>query len=146
MSDRSFSANDAILDAELIGRLTNGVGHGKNFTQLEWARRQFLEKLDIDPFPGTANLLIDDAHYLSVWNRLKATPGVRIDNPNEGPHDCHARCYPVSIDRQIDAAIVVPEVAGYPAVQVELIATVGIRDALGVDDGDSLRVLIAGAS
>lgn len=130
---------------ELIGRLTTGVGHGRRFTQMEWARRQFLEKLGIDPFPGTANLLIDNAQSLSIWTHLESTPGVRIDNPNDGPHDCHARCYPVLIDGQIDAAIVLPEITGYPAVQIELIAAVGVRDTLGVDDGDTLRVQIVGA-
>ena len=79
---------------------------------------------------------------MKVWNRLKGTPGVRIDNPNEGPHDCDARCYLVSIDGQIDAAIVLPEVAGYSPVQIELIAAVCLRDALQVDDGDSLRLEI----
>jgi CTP-dependent riboflavin kinase len=60
-------------------------------------------RADIDPFPGTINLIVDDSESRKVWNRLKGTPGVRIDNPNDGPHDCDARCYPVSIDRQIDA-------------------------------------------
>ena len=126
----------------LRGRLITGSGQGKHFTQREWARAQFLDKLGFDPFPGTINLIVDDPESMKVWNRLMDTPGVRIDNPNPGQHDCDARCYPVSIDGQIDAAIVLPEVAGDSPVQIEIIAAVGVRAALDVDDGDSLRLEI----
>lgn len=73
---------------------------------------------------------------------FKGTSGVRVDNPNNGPHDCHVRCYPVSIDGWIDAAIVLPEITGYSPVQIEIIAAVGVREALDIDDGDSLRLEI----
>jgi CTP-dependent riboflavin kinase len=126
----------------ILGRLATGSGQGKHFTRLDWARQQFSEKLGIDPFPGTINLIVGDSESMKVWHRLKGTPGVRIVNPNDGPHDCDARCYPVSIDGQIDAAIVLPEVARYSPVQIEIIAAMGIRDALGIDDGDSLRLEI----
>jgi len=101
-----------------------------------------LEKLGIDPFPGTINLIVDGSESMRVWNRLKGTPGIRIYNPNDGPQDCDARCYPVSIDGQIDAAIVLPEIAGYSPVQIEIIAAMRVRDALDIDDGDSLRLEI----
>ena len=125
---------------QLLGRLTTGIGQGKHFTRLDWARQQFMSKLGIDPFPGTINLIIDDSESMKVWNRLKGTNGVRIDNPNDGPHDCDARCYPVSIEGQIDGAIILPEVAGYPPIQIEIIAAMGVRDALDIDDGDSVSL------
>jgi CTP-dependent riboflavin kinase len=46
----------------------------------------------------------------------------------------------VSIDGQIDGAIVLPEVAGYSPVQIEVIAARGIRELLDMNDGDSLRL------
>jgi CTP-dependent riboflavin kinase len=126
----------------LHGELSTGIGKGKRITGLAWAREQFTEKLGIDPSPGTLNLIVDEPESAEIWNRLKSTPGVRIDNPNDGPHDCDARCYPVSVDGQIDAAIVLPEVPGYSAVKVEVIAAVGIRSALGVEDGNLLSLEI----
>ena len=130
------------LQDRLIGRVASGRGEGQRFTQLDWAREQFTEKLGIDPSPGTLNLIVDEPEYAEIWNRLKSTPGVKIDNPNDGPHDCDARCYPVSVDGQIDAAIVLPEVPGYSAVKVEVIAAVGLRSTLGVEDGDRLSLEI----
>jgi CTP-dependent riboflavin kinase len=127
---------------KLLGRLATGIGQGRHFTRLDWARRQFVDKLGIDPFPGTINLIVEGPESTDVWNRLKDTPGVRIENPNDGPNDCDARCYPIVIDGQIDAAIVLPEVPGYPAEQVEIIAAVGLREALDIDDGDLLRLEI----
>jgi CTP-dependent riboflavin kinase len=130
-------------EEELRGRLVSGIGRGKHFTRMEWAHRQFVEKLGIAPFPGTVNLIVDDdPQSMEAWKRLKATPGVRIDNPNAGPQDCHARCYPVSIDGRIDAAIVLPEFTGYSPAQIEIIAAIEVRDALDIDDGDSLRIEI----
>lgn len=126
----------------LLGRLATGIGHGKHFTRLDWARAQFMDKLGIDPFPGTINVIIDDPDALPVWVRLKRTDGVHIDNPNNGPHDCDARGYPVLIDGRIDGAIVFPEVDGYPPAQVEVIAAVGIREALGIEDGDQVRLVV----
>lgn len=130
------------LQDRLIGRVASGRGEGQRFTQLDWAREQFTEKLGIDPSPGTLNLIVDEPESAEIWNRLKSTPGVRIENPNDGPHDCDARCYPVSVGGQIDAAIVLPEVPGYSAVKVEVIAAVGIRSALGVEDGNQLSLEI----
>jgi phosphoglycolate phosphatase len=123
---------------KIRGRLTSGAGLGKHFTRLAWAHRQFIEKLGIDPFPGTVNVIVDEPESMSVWDRIKNTPGVSIDNPNSGPHDCNARCYQVSIKGQLDAAIVLPEVSDYPTNQIEIIAEIGVREALGLNDGDSL--------
>ena len=123
----------------IVGRLATGIGQGRHFTRLDWARRQFMEKVGVDPFPGTVNVVVDDASSISIWSRLKGEPGVRIVNPNDGPHDCDARCYRVLIEGRIEAAIVVPEVEGYAPGLIEMIAAVNVRDALDIADGDVLR-------
>ena len=129
--------------SRIRGQVVSGEGRGRHFTRLDWARRQFVDKLEIDPYPGTVNLIVEDAESRAVWDRLKDQPGVRIDNPNRGPQDCNGRCYRVSIEGQVDGAIVLPEVVGYAADQVEIIAAMGIRDALDINDGDSLVLEIA---
>jgi CTP-dependent riboflavin kinase len=131
-----------MLGESLTGDVTAGIGQGQHFTQLCWARAQFIDRLGIEPFPGTLNLIVHHPLSISIWNRLKDTPGIRIENPNNGPHDCDARCYLVSINGQIDAAIVYPEVSGYPPEQIEIIAAIGIRDTLDIADGDSLSLEI----
>ena len=124
----------------LLGRLATGIGQGKHFTRLDWAREQFMDRVGIDPYPGTINVIVDDPDAMPVWVRLKRTAGIHMDNPGDGPHDCDARCYPVSIEGKIDGAIVVPEVEGYPPAQVEVIAAVNVRETLGIEDGDPVRL------
>jgi CTP-dependent riboflavin kinase len=126
----------------IVGKLATGIGQGKHFTRLGWARQQFIDRLGIDPFPGTINVIVEMPAAKAAWQRLAATPGVRIDNPNDGPHDCDARGYLVSINGRVDGAIVLPEVAGYPPGQIEIIATVGVRAALGLKDGDEVKLEI----
>jgi CTP-dependent riboflavin kinase len=72
--------------------------------------------------------------------RAKGDPGHCDHNPNEGPEHCGARCYPCSIDGRIEAAIVLPDVAGDSPRKIEVIAAVGVRDALGLRDGDLLTL------
>jgi CTP-dependent riboflavin kinase len=57
---------------------------------------------------------------------------------NPDPNWCDGLLYPVLLPRAIRAAIVVPEVAAYDSRQVEIIAPVGLRVALGLADGDPL--------
>jgi len=127
---------------EIKGRLATGIGQGKHFTRLDWARDQFIERLNIDPFPGTINVIVDDPAELAAWQRLSQTPGIRIDNPNDGPFDCDARCFPVTIAGRIPGAIVLPEVQGYPANQIEIIAAVGVRESLAITDGDAIVLTV----
>lgn len=123
---------------QITGRLASGVGEGKHFTRLEWARAQFVTKLGIDPFPGTVNLVVDDPAELEKWTVLRATPGVVIRPPD--PQWCDGRCWKVRIGADIDAAIVFPGVPGYPENQIEVIAPVDVRERLKINDGDPLRL------
>ena len=129
---------------KLIGRLATGIGMGTTFTQLDWAKDQFKNRVCVDPFPGTINVIVDDPDSMPVWVRLKQTDGIHMDNPNDGPHDCDAKCWKVSINDEIDGAIVFPLVDGYPPAQVEVIAAVGIRDAFGTEDGDTVTLTLKG--
>lgn len=117
-----------------------GRGEAVAFTQVDWARRQFIAKLGIDPFPGTVNLIIDDPGELAKWSEIKILPGIIIVSPQSDW--CNGRCYRVNIAGEIAGAIVLPEVPDYPAAQVEVIAAIGVRDALGIGDGDSLTIAL----
>ncbi|MEC9207181.1 MAG: DUF120 domain-containing protein [Pseudomonadota bacterium] len=129
-------------DAEIIGRLATGIGMGTSFTQLPWAKHQFIKYVGVNPYPGTINVIVDDPESMAVWGRLRQTEGIRLENPNNGPHDCDAKCWLVSIDSKIDGAIVLPLVESYPIAQVEIIAPVCVRDALDIEDGDPVSLFI----
>ena len=117
------------------GRVARGQGEGASFTQLPWARAAFVARLGIDPFPGTLNLVPEDP---AAWAAVRAGRGILIPSPERGV--CDARAYKVRVAGRIEAAIVVPEVPGYPDDKIEIIAAVSLRAALGLADGGMIVV------
>jgi CTP-dependent riboflavin kinase len=104
-------------------------------------KRQFIEKLSIDPYPGTLNLEIIDPESLQTFNKLKTKKGIEIQP--EDPSFCSARCYPVLINGQLKGAIVFPLVVDYPENKMELIASQNIKKAISLKAGDDLEVEIS---
>ena len=101
-------------------------------------RKQFIEKLSIDPYPGTLNLEIVDPKSLRTFKELKSMRGKEITP--EDPSFCSAQCYPVLINGQLKGAIVFPLVKDYPENKMELIASEKIKEALFSNTGDLLEV------
>lgn len=128
------------MTAKLTGRVVTGLGQGAQLTQLEWARAQFVDKLGIDPFPGTLNVMVD-ASDASAWEQWKTAPGVEIVPPNADW--CNARAYPIRVAGRVNGAIILPEVAGYSPTQIEIIANVSLRETLQLNDGDALALELA---
>jgi riboflavin kinase len=125
----------------LHGEAESGLGIAAAFTELDWVRRQFAEKLGLDPVPGTFNVRVVGTDELARWARLVARLAIRLDEPLES--SCVALCSRALINERLLGAVVVPGVPGYPADKVELIAEKNIRAALGISDGDliTLRIL-----
>lgn len=119
------------------GRVYTGAGQGARFTQLSWARSQFMAQLGIDPYPGTLNLR-PDPDSLAAWIAIRAAADLPIRSPHEV--GCPARCMPVRIAGRFPGAVVVPDVRGYDPQQVEVIAAVPLRMELGVCDGDVVEL------
>ena len=127
----------------IIGELATGIGEATGFTQLDWAHDAFMSRLRIDTYPGTVNILLRDDAQRAQWRAVKAWPGIVIPPPR--PDWCSSRCYLARIAGEIDAAIVLPEIETYPEDQIELIAAVNVRDALGIADGDPVSIEVRGA-
>ncbi|MCX8118658.1 MAG: CTP-dependent riboflavin kinase [Desulfobacterota bacterium] len=115
-----------------------GLKEANQFTQIPWVRRQFIEKLSIDPYPGTLNLQIHDLDSLRAYQDLKKREGIEI--VPEDPSFCRARCYPVLIHQRLRGAIVLPLVEHYPENKVELIASQKIQTSLSLKEGDEIEI------
>ena len=126
----------------IIGELSTGLGQATGFTQLDWAHEAFLTLLGIDAYPGTVNILVRDEQQAASWRAVKVREGIIIPPPR--PDWCNSRCYPALIDGAIDAAIVLPEIDSYPVDQIELIAAINVREALGLSDGDAVSIEVGG--
>lgn len=121
----------------LKGRVVSGLGEGSAFTELGWARDAFREQLGFEPWPGTFNIELDDRRWAEALG--EAGSGIEI-SPPEG--FCAARCYRAVLGGALSGAVVVPEVEGYPLNKIEFLAPVGVREELGLSDGDRVEILV----
>ena len=117
---------------------------GSSFTQIPWVKKQFIQKLNVDPYPGTLNLEIVDLKDSENFRELKSTFGVEIIP--EDPSFCSAQCYPVLINGLLKGAIVFPKVKDYPEDKMELIASQNIKEVLSVKEEDVLEVETLGVA
>lgn len=122
------------------GIVREGKGEARAFTQLDWVRQEFLDKLGFDPYPGTLNLQVEDGVVLSTF---RARTGITIE-PQLGY--CAAECFRVKLNGKYSAAWIVPDVPGYPQNQIELIARVSLREELNLKDGDVVIVELEGGT
>jgi CTP-dependent riboflavin kinase len=129
----------------LTGRLVSGQGVAKTFTRESWAREAFMKGVGIDPFPGTLNLSVEDSPERNRWIAARDVMGILMPAPYE--KFCDGRLFRAKVtnplsSKSAEGAVIVPMVRGYPEEQLELIATVGLRDALGIVDGARLEVTL----
>ena len=125
----------------VTGIIARGEGKGAFFTQLDWVQDQCREKLGFIPFPGTLNLAIEEKK-VPLISALCQKYGPRLDPPDA--NFCIAHVYPASI-MGVTGAIVAPadDVRVHAANIIELIAPASLKDALDVDDGDEIMLVIA---
>ena len=131
------------MELEIRGVVCDGQGKGRSFTELDWVRQQFRDKIGFDPYPGTLNLRVKDAGALTA---LRTHAGVTIE-PG-APGYCTAKCFRVQIYRErsrtisgrVTAVWIIPDVPGYPDDLVELMAPVSLRSVLGLKTGDAISI------
>jgi len=124
----------------LTGKVVSGVKEAAYFTQLDWVQEQCMEKLGFRPYPGTLNLEIEDNNIpvIEALNKEKHEELIPSD-----PNFCTAKVLPVSLGDE-KGAIIIPaeEVQVHGKRIVEIIASRKLKDALNLNDGDSLTVVI----
>jgi riboflavin kinase, archaea type len=120
----------------LRGKIAAGFGEGQYYISREGYRNQLVQKLGIDPFPGTLNLVIHEPLELHEIEAVKIE-GFIDENRTFG--EC--TCFPARI-ADIKCAIVRPERTSYPLNLIEIIAPVNLRNALKVSDGDEVIVAL----
>lgn len=107
---------------------------------LDWVRAALEERLGFTPFPATLNLRPVSAADRRLWRAVREEAGIPLLPGERG--FCAARLYRVEIragERAAPAAaVLVPEVEGYPEDKIEVVAPLRLKDALGVSDGDRL--------
>lgn len=127
-------------EIRLTGRIVSGGRRAAQFIQMDWVESQCVEKLGFRPYPGTLNIELLPEN-LPAFLMIQSNPGMELTPPD--PSFCTASIIPVSLGH-VSGALVIPaeEVRIHGPNVVEVIAPVGIREALGLKDGDEVTLVI----
>lgn len=125
----------------LEGVVFTGLGEGAYYTSKEQYRKQFIEKLGFDPYPGTLNLRLTTEYDIKTRGELEAYPAVEIEGfKSEDRSFGVVKCYPAIIDNKVKGAIITALRSHYDASVVEIIAPVNLRRHLKLKDGHKVKV------
>jgi CTP-dependent riboflavin kinase len=118
------------------GTVVTGSKRAAFFTQLDWVKRQCLTLLGFEPFPGTLNIRLT-AQDGQMMAEIRKRPGVPLIPPDGA--FCQSLAYPLRIGT-IPGALIIPEegVCLHGSEIVEILAPVGLRETLNVQDGDRI--------
>jgi len=117
------------------GRVVRGLGEGQYYISRHGYRDQFFKKLGFVPFPGTLNIKLDEPF----------NPGphqVRIEGFREEERTFGGcKCYKIKLNG-LEGAIIRPDRSSYPPDLVEVISPLRLRDALKLEDGDTVELTL----
>lgn len=119
------------------GKVFSGSGKGSKFTGLNWVKKQIEEKFGFSPYIGTLNIKLVGNNV--DFKRLLKEASLEISSEKGF---CRGRCFSAFFMNTVKCAIVVPEIANYPADVIEVIAPVNLRERFQLKDGDVVEVKI----
>ncbi|MFC1979653.1 DUF120 domain-containing protein [Chloroflexota bacterium] len=121
----------------LRGLASSGIGESRFFTEITWVKSQFIDKLGINPFPGTFNITVI-AEDKEKFNTVRKSKGIEIIP--EDTNFCSAHSFPVLINGKIKGAAIIPHISNYPQAQLEVISAENIKQSLSLEDGDPVDI------
>jgi len=125
----------------LEGVLFTGLGEGAYYVTKEGYRKQFMEKLGFDPYPGTLNLKLTTEYDVKTKSELEAYPAIEIQGfKNESRTFGPVKCYPAIINNKVKGAVVYAMRSHYDASVLEVIAPTFLRGRLKLKDGTKVKV------
>ena len=128
-------------DPELYGHVITGLGEGQYYIAKEGYMSQFRDKLTFKPFPGTLNIRLTD-QSAKIRDSMDMIQPLMIHGFNDGERSFGGvKCYPVEIEG-IKGAVIIPDRTHYPADLLEIIAPVKLREMLGINDGDEVKIVV----
>lgn len=125
----------------LEGTVFTGLGEGAYYISKEGYRKQFMEKLGFDPYPGTLNLRLTSDYDTKARNELEGYPAVELEGfKSEERTFGSVKAYPVIIENRVKGALISALRSHYDASVLEIIAPVQLRKHLNLRDGHKVKV------
>ena len=127
----------------LEGILFSGLGEGAYYISKDGYRKQFIEKLGFDPYPGTLNLKLVTDYDLKTRAELENYPGIELEGfKNETRSFGNVKCYPAVVNNKVKGAVLFAMRTHYNSSVIEIIAPTFLRSNLKLKDGNKVKVEI----
>lgn len=125
----------------LEGTVFTGLGEGAYYITKDHYRKQIVEKLGFEPYPGTLNLKLSTDYDVKTRMELDAYPAIEVKGfKNEDRTFGLVKCYPAIIGGTVKGALMTALRSHYDASVLEIIAPVCLRKALCLKDGNKVKV------
>ena len=125
----------------LEGTVFTGLGEGAYYISKDRYRKQFIEKLGFDPFPGTLNLKLTTDYDSKARSELETYPAIEIEGfKNEDRTFGRVKCYPAIIDNKVKGALILALRSHYDVSVLEVISPLFLRKQLNLKDGHKVKV------
>ncbi len=127
----------------LEGSVFTGLGEGAYYISKPDYKKQILEKLGFEPYPGTLNIKLLSDYDIKTRRDLEAYPAVEVRGFQNADRTFGlVKCYPAIIGGKVKGALVTALRSHYDASVLEIIAPVCLRKQLGLKDGTKVKVEI----
>lgn len=127
----------------LEGTVFTGLGEGAYYVSKPDYKKQIVEKLGFEPYPGTLNVKLSTDYDIKTRTELEAYPAIEITGfHNEDRSFGLVKCYPAMIGGKVKGALVTAMRSHYDASVLEIIAPVCLRRQLLLKDGHKVKVEI----
>ncbi|MEE9151905.1 MAG: DUF120 domain-containing protein [Thermoplasmata archaeon] len=122
------------------GVVSSGFGEGRYYITQKGYTKQFIKKLNFEPYEGTLNLKLSSKELRSL-ELLKNSGGIKIEGfDNEGRTFGAVKSFQATINN-VDCAVVLPKRSHYKDV-IEVISKVHLRRTLSLNEGDEVELCV----
>lgn len=127
----------------LEGVLFSGLGEGAYYVTKEGYRKQFIEKLGFDPYPGTLNIKVITEYDLKALSELETYPAIELEGfEDESRTFGSVKCYPAMINNKVKGAVIHALRSHYGSSVLEIVSPNFLRKKLKLKDGNKVKVEI----
>ncbi|MCW4050035.1 MAG: DUF120 domain-containing protein [Candidatus Bathyarchaeota archaeon] len=125
---------------EFEGIVVSGLFEGAYYISKEGYKRQIMDKLGFDAFPGTLNIRIKPEDF-EKRQRLERGPSIKLEGFKDGERSFGAcRCYPLTVNDEVEGSLLVAERSIHDDNIMEIISPLYLRRHLKLADGDKVKV------
>lgn len=137
----------SFAEITLKGEIVSGLGEGRYYISLPGYYTQIVEKLGFKPFLGTLNVKLATFRDFQKLQQLRSIPAIQLEPFSaDGRTYGFVYCYNVTINDQVEGAIVRSERTHHGDNFIEIISPINLREHLALQDGSSVTVRYLGGN